>query len=178
MSGEDRCPRTAPGSAPHSPTGLSSTLLRSFTAGWKGGGCGVPMLSASSRRKPSRSATTNAHAIIMGARFTTVYFVLMTCAYTQHTHGLSSVLCTYHLSARPPCVPRASCANDTHFGPLRRGLETHLLVENLIELEAAVRVALLARLAGQQVVVIVVPLSFPLGLSLWVRGDGCDMPYA
>lgn len=136
------------------------------------------MLSASSRRKPSRSATTNAHAIIMGARFTTVYFVLMTCADTPHTHGLSSVLYTYHHSARPPCVPRASCASDAHFGPLARGLETHLFVENLIELEAAVRVALLARLAGQQVVEIVVPLSFPLGLSLWVRGDGGDMPNA
>ena len=35
----------------------------------------APMLSASSRWKPSRSATTNAQAIIIGARFATVVFV-------------------------------------------------------------------------------------------------------
>ena len=32
----------------------------------------IPMLSASSREKPKRSETTQAHAIITGARFTTV----------------------------------------------------------------------------------------------------------
>ena len=47
----------------------------------------VPMLRASSRLKPSRSATTNAHAIIMGARLTTVYFVLMTYKHARVVHA-------------------------------------------------------------------------------------------
>jgi hypothetical protein len=43
-----------------------------------GGGecCNIPMLSASSREKPRRSATTHAHAIMTGARFTTVNLCL------------------------------------------------------------------------------------------------------
>lgn len=36
----------------------------------------LPMLSASSREKPKRSATTQAHAIMTGARFTTVNLCL------------------------------------------------------------------------------------------------------
>ena len=39
----------------------------------------LPMLRASSRWKPSRSATTKAHAIMTGARFTTVYLGLIAC---------------------------------------------------------------------------------------------------
>ena len=44
---------------------------------------GAPMLRASSRWKPSRSATTNAHAIIMGARLITVNLVWIACRGVQ-----------------------------------------------------------------------------------------------
>ena len=44
--------------------------------GRNGGRNAVPMLSASSREKPRHSATTHAHAIITGARFTTVNLCL------------------------------------------------------------------------------------------------------
>lgn len=50
--------------------------FHSLKTGAKTAGCyNAPMLSASSRWKPSRSATTNAQAIIIGARFATVVFV-------------------------------------------------------------------------------------------------------
>ena len=42
----------------------------------------IPILRASSRWKPSRSATTKAHAIMIGARFTTVNFFTRTCVAT------------------------------------------------------------------------------------------------
>ena len=48
----------------------------------------IPILRASSRWKPSRSATTKAHAIMIGARFTTVNFFTRTCTATRH-HMLS-----------------------------------------------------------------------------------------
>lgn len=126
------------------------------------------MLRASSRWKPIRSATTNAHAIIMGARLITVDLVLITYEWP----------CTFSLVCRrwvgSALLPGDKAADIHHTrhvlptgGSSRSPWNTYLLIEILIELETAVRVALFRRPLRKQFIEVVVSFAFLLGrLSL------------
>lgn len=123
------------------------------------------MLKASSRWKPIRSATTNAHAIIMGARLITVDLVLI--AY-EWSYAFSLVFRRWVGSSLLPGDNAADIHHSQHVlptgGSSRSQWNTYLLIEIFIELETAVRVTLFRMPFRQQFIEVVVSFAF-----LWGR---------
>ena len=135
----------------------------------------LPMLKASCRWNPSRSATTNAQAIMIGARFTTTNLVFSTLRKRTRQPMYPCAFVFDQGNTRPcnlgnsdPWMRHGAQGKDPPAQSSNgHGRRTHLFIEHLIKLEAAdaLLFELVPRAVRQELVSILIPFAFPLHLS-------------